>query len=132
MILCIAVTAGFKNQSQIGNAYGEMVVFLVIHYLGSNSCSKILANQYIYFFFDLATYRNCSCYSYASNHTAHDAHNVVSLALPLDSYTGFHYIISSGGMYLLLCRAFQSRSRWLGAIGDCRCLSSHHVCLAFW
>lgn len=23
MILCIAVTAGFKNQSQIGNAYGE-------------------------------------------------------------------------------------------------------------
>ena len=23
MVLCIAVTAGFKNQSQIGNAYGE-------------------------------------------------------------------------------------------------------------
>lgn len=23
MILCVAVTAGFKNQSQIGNAYGE-------------------------------------------------------------------------------------------------------------
>lgn len=25
MILCIAVTAGFRNQSQIGNAYGEYV-----------------------------------------------------------------------------------------------------------
>lgn len=25
MILCIAVTAGFRNQSQIGNAYGEFV-----------------------------------------------------------------------------------------------------------
>ena len=24
MILCIAVTAGFKNQSQIGNAYGKL------------------------------------------------------------------------------------------------------------
>lgn len=25
MILCIGVTAGFKNQSQIGNAYGEYI-----------------------------------------------------------------------------------------------------------
>jgi len=25
MILCIAVTAGFKNQSQIGNAYGKLM-----------------------------------------------------------------------------------------------------------
>ena len=25
MILCIAVTAGFKNQSRIGNAYGKLV-----------------------------------------------------------------------------------------------------------
>lgn len=26
MILCIAVTAGFKNQSQIGNAYGKLCI----------------------------------------------------------------------------------------------------------
>lgn len=94
----------------------------------NNSCSKILANHFLISRLN----RNCSCHSDASNHAAHDAHNVVSLALPLDSRTGFHYIISSGGMYLLLCRAFQSRSRWLGAIGDCRRLSSHHACLAFW
>ena len=25
MLLCIAVTAGFKNQSQIGNAYGKFI-----------------------------------------------------------------------------------------------------------
>lgn len=25
MLLCIAVTAGFRNQSQIGNAYGELL-----------------------------------------------------------------------------------------------------------
>jgi KUP system potassium uptake protein len=25
MILCICVTAGFKNQSQIGNAYGKFI-----------------------------------------------------------------------------------------------------------
>lgn len=29
MVLCIAVTAGFKNQSQIGNAYGEFMMHLV-------------------------------------------------------------------------------------------------------
>uniref|UniRef100_A0A7N0UES9 Potassium transporter n=1 Tax=Kalanchoe fedtschenkoi TaxID=63787 RepID=A0A7N0UES9_KALFE len=29
MILCIAVTAGFKNQSQIGNAYGTAVVIVM-------------------------------------------------------------------------------------------------------
>jgi KUP system potassium uptake protein len=28
MILCIAVTAGFKNQSQIGNAYGEFYIII--------------------------------------------------------------------------------------------------------
>lgn len=26
MVLCIAVTAGFKNQSQIGNAYGKLTL----------------------------------------------------------------------------------------------------------
>ncbi|KAH0925356.1 hypothetical protein HID58_017612 [Brassica napus] len=30
MILCIAVTAGFKNQSQIGNAYGTAVVIVML------------------------------------------------------------------------------------------------------
>ncbi|NMR96444.1 potassium transporter Kup, partial [Vibrio parahaemolyticus] len=30
MILCIAVTAGFKNQSQIGNAYGTAVVLVML------------------------------------------------------------------------------------------------------
>lgn len=30
MILCIAVTAGFKNQSQIGNAYGK---YFIISYV---------------------------------------------------------------------------------------------------
>ncbi|KAJ8490616.1 hypothetical protein OPV22_012337 [Ensete ventricosum] len=30
MILCIAVTAGFKNQSQIGNAYGTAVVTVML------------------------------------------------------------------------------------------------------
>ncbi|XP_020586318.1 probable potassium transporter 11 isoform X2 [Phalaenopsis equestris] len=30
MILCIAVTAGFKNQSQIGNAYGTAVVIVLL------------------------------------------------------------------------------------------------------
>lgn len=30
MILCIAVTAGFKNQSQIGNAYGTAVVVVML------------------------------------------------------------------------------------------------------
>ncbi|CAL5184474.1 unnamed protein product [Lathyrus oleraceus] len=30
MILCIAVTAGFKNQSQIGNAYGTAVVCVML------------------------------------------------------------------------------------------------------
>ena len=30
MILCIAVTAGFKNQSQIGNAYGKLALTLTI------------------------------------------------------------------------------------------------------
>lgn len=34
MVLCIAVTAGFKNQSQIGNAYGKLVVISQsIHYI---------------------------------------------------------------------------------------------------
>lgn len=27
MVLCIIVTAGFKNQSQIGNAYGEYIIY---------------------------------------------------------------------------------------------------------
>lgn len=33
MLLCIAVTAGFRNQSQIGNAYGEhlpLVTLLIL------------------------------------------------------------------------------------------------------
>ncbi|KAI5446197.1 Potassium transporter 10, variant 2 [Lathyrus oleraceus] len=30
MILCIAVTAGFKNQSQIGNAYGKSILVLTL------------------------------------------------------------------------------------------------------
>lgn len=30
MVLCIAVTAGFKNQSQIGNAYGKFFLNLII------------------------------------------------------------------------------------------------------
>ncbi|KAJ1393096.1 Potassium transporter [Sesbania bispinosa] len=30
MVLCIAVTAGFKNQSQIGNAYGTAVVLVML------------------------------------------------------------------------------------------------------
>ncbi|PIN00251.1 hypothetical protein CDL12_27249 [Handroanthus impetiginosus] len=30
MVLCIAVTAGFRNQSQIGNAYGTAVVIVMI------------------------------------------------------------------------------------------------------
>ncbi|CAA6658134.1 unnamed protein product [Spirodela intermedia] len=30
MVLCIAVTAGFKNQSQIGNAYGMAVVIVML------------------------------------------------------------------------------------------------------
>ncbi|VAH35685.1 unnamed protein product [Triticum turgidum subsp. durum] len=30
LILCIAVTAGFKNQSQIGNAYGTAVVIVML------------------------------------------------------------------------------------------------------
>lgn len=30
MILCIAVTAGFKNQSQIGNAYGKLILYLIL------------------------------------------------------------------------------------------------------
>ncbi|GLU10189.1 hypothetical protein SLE2022_270090 [Rubroshorea leprosula] len=30
MLLCIAVTAGFKNQSQIGNAYGTAVVIVML------------------------------------------------------------------------------------------------------
>ncbi|KAJ4975387.1 hypothetical protein NE237_000493 [Protea cynaroides] len=30
MVLCIAVTAGFKNQSQIGNAYGTAVVVVML------------------------------------------------------------------------------------------------------
>ncbi|KAF3619140.1 hypothetical protein CQW23_03827 [Capsicum baccatum] len=30
MILCIAVTAGFRNQSQIGNAYGTAVVIVML------------------------------------------------------------------------------------------------------
>jgi KUP system potassium uptake protein len=29
MILCIAVTAGFENQNQIGNAYGKFFSFVV-------------------------------------------------------------------------------------------------------
>lgn len=29
MLLCIAVTAGFRNQSQIGNAYGEFCRMLI-------------------------------------------------------------------------------------------------------
>lgn len=29
LVLCIAVTAGFKNQSQIGNAYGKPVFSLL-------------------------------------------------------------------------------------------------------
>lgn len=36
MLLCIAVTAGFQNQSQIGNAYGEhlpLVTLLVVYTL---------------------------------------------------------------------------------------------------
>jgi KUP system potassium uptake protein len=28
MVLCIAVTAGFKNQSQIANAYGKLFPYL--------------------------------------------------------------------------------------------------------
>jgi KUP system potassium uptake protein len=28
LILCIAVTAGFKNQSQIGNAYGKVYILI--------------------------------------------------------------------------------------------------------
>lgn len=31
MILCIAVTAGFKNQSQIGNAYGEFTLTITLY-----------------------------------------------------------------------------------------------------
>ena len=30
MILCIAVTAGFKNQVQIGNAYGEYFITIIV------------------------------------------------------------------------------------------------------
>lgn len=33
MILCIAVTAGFKNQSQIGNAYGKLTILHFYIYL---------------------------------------------------------------------------------------------------
>lgn len=35
MILCIAVTAGFKNQSQIGNAYGESNLLHLLEFIWS-------------------------------------------------------------------------------------------------
>ncbi|TXG48325.1 hypothetical protein EZV62_027619 [Acer yangbiense] len=57
MILCIAVTAGFKNQSQIGNAYGK---FIFIEWDGSR-------------------------HSHAGNHIADDPNHDTGVALPLDS-----------------------------------------------
>lgn len=41
MILCIAVTAGFKNQSQIGNAYGECIFCFIKRDVFSNFIPSI-------------------------------------------------------------------------------------------
>lgn len=40
MVLCIAVTAGFRNQSQIGNAYG--MFFILLSLFRDNVCQLIL------------------------------------------------------------------------------------------
>jgi KUP system potassium uptake protein len=50
LVLCIAVTAGFKNQSQIGNAYGkvyilEKKVLLILEKLHVNSYEERLASN---------------------------------------------------------------------------------------
>lgn len=57
MILCVAVTTGFENQVQIGNAYGESlsVILLLINKRGlvaMPSCNDVF-NQIFHFFFFL-------------------------------------------------------------------------------
>ncbi|KAF8412682.1 hypothetical protein HHK36_000650 [Tetracentron sinense] len=48
MILCIAVTAGFRNQSQIGNAYGEFVSSCILCCSLFFNLSSVICNA-IYF-----------------------------------------------------------------------------------
>ncbi|GMP71117.1 hypothetical protein CsSME_00029658 [Camellia sinensis var. sinensis] len=45
MILCIAVTAGFKNQNQIGNAYGTAVVIVMLATTFLMTLIMLLINQ---------------------------------------------------------------------------------------
>ncbi|CAB4276787.1 unnamed protein product [Prunus armeniaca] len=77
MILCIVVTAGFKNQNQIGNASGEF------NQMDSGLCSHV------------------------GNHTAYDFSHDISVALPLDSCPDFHWLIIGCGGHLLFCCAPQ-------------------------
>jgi K+ transporter len=46
MILCIAVTAGFKNQSQIGNAYGKLFFSISKHVTDTFNALKVDNQQF--------------------------------------------------------------------------------------
>ncbi|PKU76448.1 putative potassium transporter 11 [Dendrobium catenatum] len=77
MILCIAVTAGFKNQSQIGNAYVESLN------------------------------RNCCCNRHAGYNLINDPYNVLGMEKPLDACPLLYRPLPFGGTHLLLCSPIQ-------------------------
>ncbi|XP_058197079.1 potassium transporter 11-like isoform X3 [Rhododendron vialii] len=90
MILCIAVTAGFKNQSQIGNAYGALGTWLrpvcLVSGVWTVGTFSILEFCILYGCRD----------SDARDYTAHDSSHVAGMALPLDHSPHLHHLFSLG------------------------------------
>ncbi|CAB4276786.1 unnamed protein product [Prunus armeniaca] len=95
MILCIVVTAGFKNQNQIGNA--------------SAPCLSILCKRFsdLDYGGQLGQWLDSGLCSHVGNHTAYDFSHDISVALPLDSCPDFHWLIIGCGGHLLFCCAPQ-------------------------
>lgn len=148
LILCITVTAGFQVQSQIGNAYGEYVIyrffsqrswfyFWGLGYL-SKSTQIFLPTKYIDLFYMtqnlvyLSFDRNSSCICHAGDNISHDFNHVTSMALPLVSCCHFHNFISVGRVNLL--HGCTPKGGWggLGFTHNFRCHPYSDVRLALW
>ncbi|RVX02568.1 putative potassium transporter 12 [Vitis vinifera] len=115
MVLCIAVTAGFKNQSQIGNAYGEFMMHLVEKsvFIIWSLLHATMKDNLMNFKLQINAGGDSCRDSHAGNHISDDINYVISVALPLASCLNLHWLITGGGVHLLLCRTFQGRSRRL-------------------
>ena len=96
MILCVGVTAGFKNRSQIGNGLVCSYIMKLIR-----SFISLVKNVINTLYIISCHNRDCSRDSDAGDHIAYDLSHAINMALPLDSCPDIHGFIAGSGGYLL-------------------------------